>query len=322
MSNHPIETTMSTLGEVFGNASKMPIPAFIPGHPDVPVKNPLFVWTSMLIRDLSEWINDPAADPLLLTGPTGCGKTEALLQFFSGINQPTIVISCNRSMEPDEFWGGKELVDSGNGTPTTEYRRSGLMDAYANGYAIIFDENDALTAPAALALHRLLERANIALPNGDVVKCHPSTRVCATANTRGDGDTMGRFAGANQLNSATMNRYLILDCDYPPAEVETQIIERALPEVPRVSIDCIVKVAIDIRTAYEQGDSPTTMSIRDMLRWARCLFAGSKRPDVSPIYHAFNKAVGNRCDAECREVLHRIIKHHFGVECPAGGKSI
>jgi len=321
MSINTIETVQLTVGEVFGNNSKMPLPGFAAGHPNVPKRNPDFIWPINYIRDITEWAIDAEADPLLLTGPTGCGKTESLLQFFSGIYQPTIAISCNRAMEPDEFWGSKEIVSS-DGSPTTEYRRSKLMDAYANGFAIIFDEIDALTAPAAIALHRILERADIALPTGEVVKCHPYTRVVATANTRGDGDTMGRYAGTNQLNSATMNRFQILEYNYPAPEVEQQILAKAVPRCVKETVENIVKVATDIRVSYEQGDSPTTMSIRDMIRWGKSLVSGSGREDVKPLYHSFNKAVGNRCDKECREVFHTFIKQHFGVETPANGGSI
>ena len=68
-----------------------------PTHPQIPVKRP-YVFREHL-RDVLAFLADPAGDGLLLTGPTGAGKTSLVLQVAARLNWPVQEVTCHGRME-------------------------------------------------------------------------------------------------------------------------------------------------------------------------------------------------------------------------------
>ena len=297
--------------EVFGFPSQMTLPGFAPGHPLVPLPNPHFVWSPGLAKDFIEWVNDPQPDPLWLTGPTGCGKTEVLKQIFACLHIPTVIVSAKKSTEPDDILGRIQLVD-GN----TIFTPGPLLWAYAKGYAIVFDEIDGYNPEVLMACHRLLERAPVTLDDGTVVVPARRGFMAATANTRGDGQGGDLYTGTSVFNLATLNRFEKWEMGYPPPEVEAAILARTLPQLDAGVVQAMVKVAGDVRVAFESGHCPGPLSLRDLIRWGRKLTLGSQRRDVPPLYHAFDKAFGNGVERPVRAMLHKLVQTHFSVPAP------
>lgn len=297
--------------DIFGFNSKLQLPGFSPGHPLVPQRCEGYVWEEKLARDFIEWLSEPEPDPLWLYGPTGCGKTETLKHLFSSLHIPTVIVSAKKSSEPDDILGRINLVD-GN----TVFTPGPLLEAYAKGFAIIFDEIDAYNPEVMMACHRMLEGQTLTLDDGSIV--YPASRVlmAATANTRGDGHGTDMYAATSVFNLATLNRFEKWALDYPSIETECRIIHNAMPHMDQAVIRAMVKVATDIRTAWEQGHCPGPISIRDLLRWGRKLHLGSKRTDVSVVYHSFDKAFGNGVDIHVRSMLHKLIQTHFNIQAP------
>jgi len=301
-----------TVEEVFGFPSQMPLPGFAPGHPLVPEKSTRFVWSPSLAKDFIEWLSDPHPEPLWISGPTGCGKTESLKNLFAGLHIPTVIVSAKKSTEPDDILGRVQLVN-GN----TVLTPGPLLLAYAKGYAIVFDEIDGYNPEVMMACHRLLERAPVTLDDGTIIAPAPRILMAATANTRGDGQGGDFYAGTSLFNLATLNRFEKMELSYPPPEVEEKILAQALPELDSKVIAAMVKVAADIRSAWENGSCPGPISVRDLLRWGRKVILGGKRTDVSPLYHAFDKAFGNGVDRHVRAMLHKLVESHFAIPAPA-----
>ena len=78
----------------------------------------------------------------------------------------------------------------------------------------------------------------------------------------------------------------------------------------------MVKTATDIRRAYQDGNCPGPISVRDLLRWGRKLIQAWNRKDVAPLYHSFDKAFGNGVDPHVRAMLHTLIQTNFGIQAP------
>ena len=301
-----------TVQDIFNLPSKMPLSGFAPGHPLVPNATPGYVWTSALAKDFIEWLTDPTPDPLWISGPTGCGKTECLKNLFAALHIPTVIVSTKSSTEPDDILGRVQLRD-GN----TVFVPGNLLEAYAKGYAIVFDEIDGYNPEVVMAIHRMLEHAVVTLDDGTVIQPAPRIYMAATANTRGDGQGGDVYTATNIFNLASLNRFEKWEMTYPPADVEIKILENAFSgKLDAQTFPAIVKTAADIRTAYQQGSCPGPISIRDLLRWGRKLIQSGTRKDVSPIYHSFDKAFGNGVDPHVRAMLHTLVQSNFGVAAP------
>jgi len=301
-----------TVEEVFGFPSQLPLAGFAPGHPLVPKATPGYVWDAKISLDFIEWLTEPNPDPLWISGPTGCGKTDALKNVFAALNIPTVIVSAKSSTEPDDILGRVQLRN-GN----TVFVPGDLLHAYEKGYAIIFDEIDGYNPEVLIACHRMLERAVVSLDDGSIIKPAARIYMAATANTRGDGQGGDVYTATNIFNLASLNRFEKWEMTYPPADVEERILENSFTGKLQTNIiKNMVKTAADIRRAYLDGNCPGPISIRDLLRWGRKLIQAWNRKDVAPLYHSFDKAFGNGVDPHVRAMLHTLIQTNFGVAAP------
>ena len=308
-----LEPVEYTVQQVFGFPSQIKIKGYAPGHPLVPQTAHKYVWDAKLAKDFIEWLCEDNPDPLWISGPTGCGKTDAPKSVFGALNIPTVLVSAKSSTEPDDILGRTQLRN-GN----TIFVPGDLLRAYERGYAIIFDEIDGYNPEVIMACHRLLERDVIVLDDGTVIKPAKRNLIVATANTRGDGHGGDVYAATKNFNIASLNRFEKWEMTYPPNAVEETILKDAFGASLDVKlVEAMVKTANDIRRAYLDGNCPGPISIRDMLRWGRKLKHSWNRKDISPIYHSFDKSFGNGVDPYVRAMLHTLVQTNFGVPAPA-----
>jgi MoxR-like ATPase len=62
---------------------------------------------------------------------------------------------------------------------------------------------------------------------GKVIHPQPGFNICATANTKGQGNETGKFIGTNVMNEAMLDRYVnFFHQEYPPVEVEKEILTK------------------------------------------------------------------------------------------------
>lgn len=301
-----------TIQEAFGLPSQMTIQGFTPGHPLAPERNPNYVWSAPLVKDIIEWLAAPVPDPLWITGPTGCGKTEMLVQLGAALHLPTVIVSAKKSTELEDILGRISLRD-GN----TVFTPGALPLAYRKGFFIVFDEVDAYPPEVMMGCHRMLEKKPVVLDDGTIFLPAKRVLMAATANTRGDGEGGDLYTATNIFNLATLNRFEKWTMDYPAPEVEAAILKRRLPTLDDRVIDAMLKTAKDIRVSHEQGHCPGPISVRDLIRWGARLLISANRTDVKPVYHSFDKAFGNGVNRHVRSALHKIVQSHFNVPAPA-----
>ena len=308
----PGTPTPLTLEQVFGVKSQMAVNGFVPGHTLAPAKNPLYVWESSRVKDIMEWLALDSPDPLWISGPTGSGKTEMVVQLAAGLNAPFTMITGRRDAEPADILGKTHFVDG-----STKFIPGVVLGIYANGGVICIDEIESFPPEVGLSLHRMFERKPLFLEDGTVVTPAARVLILATGNTRGDGEGGDAYTGTSVFNLATLNRFEKWLVNYPSAEVEEKIIVTHLPKLPAVAATAMVKTAADIRNAYQQGSCPGPISIRDLIRWGTKLITSEARTDVNPLYHSFDLAFGNGVDRHVRAMLHKLVQGHFNVPAPA-----
>lgn len=310
------------ISELFGIDGNFSVPVMVDVDAErsalIPPKHAEYVFRKETVRDLLAFFLRPHGDALWLTGPTGSGKTSAVLETAARLNWPVCQVTCHGSMEFSELRGQFVISSKKEGEqPSMQYRYGALTQAMKIGAILLINEVD-LMDPAELAgLNDVLEgRPLVISENGnEIIKPHTNFRVVVTANSAGSGDASGLYQGIQTQNLAAMDRYRVIHIDYPTKDVELSILEASAPSLGKQVHELMIKLANSIRTAFRGSDGmpgsiSVTMSTRTLVRWALLSqdFVGAD----NALKYALDQALLNRCNSVEREAINDLCKLCFG----------
>ena len=152
---------------------------------------------------------------VMLVGPAGSGKTTAASKVAEILELPFEFTGAVDS--PYKLTG---FIDAQGRVVETAFRR-----AFLNGGVFLFDEIDGSLPGAVLAFNAATANRVFDFPDG-TYKAHPDFIAIAAANTFGNGASR-QYVGRNQLDAATLDRYVTLNWDYDHA------LEAAMLGLPR-----------------------------------------------------------------------------------------
>lgn len=281
-------------------------------HPAIPKLNKDYVFRKEELRDVLAYLSHPEGDGMYITGPTGSGKTSLVCQVAARLNWPVQQVNAHGRLELSDLIGHLSLV---NGNMV--FVEGALTKAVRHGHILIINEMD-LAEPSELAgLNDLLEGAPlmIAQKDGELIYPHPKFRFIATGNSAGSGDTSGLYQGVMQQNLAFMDRFRMLEVNYPDATIEIQLLEKVAPALPELFRTNMVKIANDIRRLFMGSSNASaelsiTLSTRTLIRWAKLTLAFKGAPNA--LEYALTRALTARAEPEQREAIHRIAADTFG----------
>lgn len=245
----------------------------------IPKRDPNYVFNTTLLQDLLIFLLYPQGTALWLTGPTGCGKTSAVMQVASRLNWPVLDLTLNNRFEFGDLRGQWGLTqDEGQEHATMKYIHNALPLAMKNGWILVLNEAD-LASPGELsALNDVIEGRNllIAENKGEAIKPHPMFRLIVTGNSNGAGDDSGLYQGVQQQNVAAMDRYRMLKVSYPTAGVEEGILKNVSPTIDANIRKLMCKYAQEMRKAFigtetSQATISIPFSTRSLVNWASTL---------------------------------------------------
>lgn len=288
----------------------------------VPKPDPHWRWDRAVLRDLIVWWQEGGTDAAHLFGPTGAGKSSALRNFCAGLRIPMYEKTMHQAVEFEQL---VTVVDLAEGSTITSYSYLPLAMG-AEGYPGIFvaNEIDRADPGAVVGLNEVLEGQPLLVHLGGldpVVPEAPYFRISSTGNSALAGDMVGGYVSVKQQDMACADRYWKLKVGYPEPTVEEEVLDAAVPQLPKPLRTKMIEVANDIRTAF-MGEStsvaalPITMSTRALKRWARMTYAfrGAKDASLNPVTYALDRALLNGADGmpEVRRAVLELVKGRFG----------
>lgn len=155
---------------------------------------------------------------VLLVGPAGCGKTTLAEQIATALNREYGSLHCTAGASESQLTGW--LLPIGKGDGAFEYVASEFVRLYESGNSMfLLDEIDAADPNMLLIINSALANGSLHVPQRfkkPHVKRGEGTAIIAAANTFGTGaDTM--YAGRNQLDAATLDRFYVVEMNYDAA---------------------------------------------------------------------------------------------------------
>ncbi|MEW5757183.1 MAG: CbbQ/NirQ/NorQ/GpvN family protein [Pseudomonadota bacterium] len=154
--------------------------------------------------------------PMMLKGPTGCGKSRFVEYMAWKLGKPLITVACNEDMTASDLVG-RFLLDKDG----TKWQDGPLTLAARIGAICYLDEVVEARQDTTVVIHPLTDhRRELPLDKkGELVKCHPDFQLVISYNP-------GYQSLMKDLKQSTKQRFGALDFDYPKAETEIEIIAK------------------------------------------------------------------------------------------------
>lgn len=246
--------------------------------------------------------------PMLLWGMHGTGKTTLVEQFCHATNRAWIRVQHTVSTEESHILGQYVVRDG-----ATVFELGPLAIAMKYGLVYVADEYD-FALPSVTAVYQpVLEGKPLVIkeapPEHRIIKPHPNFRFYATGNTNGAGDETGLYSGTQIMNSANYSRFgITIEVEYMPPKQETAVVA-GQSRIHKDDAERLVKVAQEIRKAFQRGDLSTTISSRELINAGQLGRAMGIEPNL---HKGLELAYCNRLSPTDRKAVADFAQRYFG----------
>ena len=152
--------------------------------------------------------------PMMLKGPTGCGKTRFVEYMAWRLGKPLITVACNEDMTASDLVGRFLLDASG-----TRWQDGPLAAAARHGAICYLDEVVEARQDTTVVIHPLTDARRV-LPlekKGELIEAHPDFQIVISYNP-------GYQSLMKDLKQSTKQRFGALDFNYPQHDIEAEIV--------------------------------------------------------------------------------------------------
>lgn len=307
-----------SVAQAFGlNVSEtLQVPGAHSPGPLTPAINPDYRFRPSLLSDLLAWHKGRYAgqhhDGLWLSGPMGAGKSSLVQQTAARLNLNVVPVTAQRRLELADLIGHLTVIGG-----DMMFQDGPLTTALRRGWWLLINEADLMDPGELAGLNTVLDGGPLVIADnaGEVVHPMPGWGLICTANTVGLGDRDGLYVGTRRMNAAFLDRFWVVEVDYPEPDEEIHLISRVVPQLPRDLIRHMVEVAQEVRRVSrdESAVGITPFSTRSLVRWA--YLAQQYRSAPRPLDHALKRALTHRAEPEAAEAIHGIMHRIIGEEC-------
>jgi nitric oxide reductase NorQ protein len=154
--------------------------------------------------------------PMMLKGPTGCGKSRFVEYMAWKLGKPLITVACNEDMTASDLVG-RFLLDRDG----TKWQDGPLTLAARMGAICYLDEVVEARQDTTVVIHPLTDhRRTLPLDKkGELIAAHDDFQLVISYNP-------GYQSLMKDLKQSTKQRFGALDFDYPEAALETEIVAK------------------------------------------------------------------------------------------------
>lgn len=180
--------------------------------------------------------------PVMLKGPTGCGKTRFVEHMAFRLQRPLITVACHEDLFASDLIGRYLLQND-----ETVWMDGPLTLAVRSGAICYLDEVVEARKDTTVVIHPLTDnrRRLVVDKTGEYISAHPDFMMVISYNP-------GYQSVLKDLKQSTRQRFVSLEFDYPETETEARIVAREGGVEPEAALKLVV-LAGKIRAIREQG---------------------------------------------------------------------
>lgn len=234
--------------------------------------------------------------PLIIKGPTGCGKTRFIEYMAYQLQLPLITVSCHEDLSASDLVGKYLWKDE-----ETVWQDGPLTLAVRNGGICYLDEIVEARKDTVVIIHSLTDDRRILYidKTGEVIRAHPDFMMILSYNP-------GYQSIVKDLKQSTKQRFASLLFSYPYLEIEAEIIQSE-SELSKEVSNKLAEMGANIRQLKGFG-LDEGVSTRLLVYTGRLIKQG-----LTP-YEACNCAISHTLtdDQAIKSSIMDIVKLYFG----------
>jgi nitric oxide reductase NorQ protein len=234
--------------------------------------------------------------PVMLKGPTGCGKTRFLEHMAYQIERPLVTVSCHEDLTSSDLVG-RFLLEGAE----TVWQDGPLTRAVKAGAICYLDEIVEARTDSTVVIHSLTDhRRRLTIEKkGQEIEAHEDFLLVISYNP-------GYQTVLKDLKPSTKQRFIAINFDFPQEDIERKIIINEVAGFDGELATKLVAAGRKARLLKDHGLEEAT-STRALVYAANMMNAG-----LDPV-NACQVAMVNPLtdDIELAEALMEIVKAHF-----------
>ena len=236
--------------------------------------------------------------PVMLKGPTGCGKTRFLEHMAFQLKRPLVTVSCHEDLTSSDLVG-RFLLEGAE----TVWQDGPLTRAVKVGAICYLDEIVEARTDSTVVIHSLTDhRRKLTIEKkGLEIEAHEDFMLVISYNP-------GYQTVLKDLKPSTKQRFIAINFDFPAEDIERKIIINEVPGVAPEIAHQLVAAGRKARLLKDHGLEEVT-STRALVYAANMINAG-----LDPVA-ACQVAMVNPItdDMELAEAFMEIVQAHFVV---------
>jgi nitric oxide reductase NorQ protein len=180
--------------------------------------------------------------PVMVKGPTGCGKSRFIEYMAWKLGKPLITVACNEDMTASDLIG-RYLLDKDG----TKWQDGPLTTAARIGAICYLDEVVEARQDTTVVIHPLTDhRRSLPLDKkGELIEAHSDFQLVISYNP-------GYQSLMKDLKQSTKQRFGGMDFDYPEADLESSIVSKESGVDKKIS-EKLVQIAHRARNLKGHG---------------------------------------------------------------------
>ncbi|MDD2699549.1 MAG: CbbQ/NirQ/NorQ/GpvN family protein, partial [Arcobacteraceae bacterium] len=233
--------------------------------------------------------------PILIKGPTGCGKTRFIEYMGQKLNRKVYTVVCHDDLSAADLVGRHLINEHG-----TYWSDGPLTKAVREGGICYLDEIIEARKDTTVILHSLADYRRV-LPidrTGELIEAHPDFMLVVSYNPGYQNVLKG-------MKPSTKQRFISLEFTYPKEEIEKEIVIKE-SGVDEAIASKLVSIASEIRQ-LDDTDIQEAVSTR-LLVYAGKLIVQGFEPYQACI-HSIVQSLSDEDDV--LKVLEKLISLHF-----------